>query len=150
MSIPLVILLCFVFGCQQGKNVAEEPVVDIEADREAVFVADMAWAKACAAKDVDGIMSFYADDAVRLKNGVPSILYKHDERENWNYWFFYGWESTWKPEKVEVMSSGDYAYSYGTYTNTRIVDEETSTNKGGYLVVWKKQTDGSWKIVALK
>ena len=29
--IPLVILFCFTFGCQKGEEVAEEPVVDIEA-----------------------------------------------------------------------------------------------------------------------
>ena len=30
--IPLVILLYFTFSCQQGEEVAEEPVVDVEAD----------------------------------------------------------------------------------------------------------------------
>ncbi|MDH4219969.1 MAG: nuclear transport factor 2 family protein [Candidatus Aminicenantes bacterium] len=38
MVIPLVILLCFTFGCQQAEEVAEEPepVVDIEAEKAAV------------------------------------------------------------------------------------------------------------------
>ncbi len=35
--IPLVILLCFTFGCQQkGEEVSEEAVIDIEAEKAAV------------------------------------------------------------------------------------------------------------------
>jgi ketosteroid isomerase-like protein len=36
MIIPLVILLCFTFSCQQGEEVAEEPAVDIEAEEAAI------------------------------------------------------------------------------------------------------------------
>jgi len=34
--IPLVLLLCFTFSCQKSEEVAEEPVVDVEAEKEAI------------------------------------------------------------------------------------------------------------------
>ena len=36
MILPLVFLLCFTFSCQQGEEVAEEPVVDVEAEKAVV------------------------------------------------------------------------------------------------------------------
>ncbi|NIM59869.1 MAG: hypothetical protein GTO16_13160, partial [Candidatus Aminicenantes bacterium] len=44
--IPLVILLCFTFGCQQGEEVAEEPVVDVEADIAALKKIEEEWTAA--------------------------------------------------------------------------------------------------------
>ena len=35
MVLPLVFLLCFTFSCQKAEEVAEEPVVDVEAEKAA-------------------------------------------------------------------------------------------------------------------
>ena len=40
MVLPLVFLLCFTFGCQQGEEVAEEPVVDLDAEKEGVLAVN--------------------------------------------------------------------------------------------------------------
>ena len=55
---------------------------------------------------------------------------------------------TWKPDFVEVASSGDLAYTYGKYYFTRIDSAgHKSTRSGIFHTVWKKQTDGTWKFV---
>ncbi len=36
LILPLVFLLCIAFGCKQAEEVAEEPVVDIAAEEEAI------------------------------------------------------------------------------------------------------------------
>jgi len=36
MILPLVFLLCFTFGCQKAEEVAVEPVVDVDAAKEAI------------------------------------------------------------------------------------------------------------------
>ena len=36
MVIPLGFLLCFIFGCQQGEQRAEEPVMDVQPDIQAI------------------------------------------------------------------------------------------------------------------
>ena len=50
---------------------------------------------------------------------------------------------------VEVARSGDLAYEYGTYDlKTEAKKGKVADEKGKYVVVWKKQANGSWKAVA--
>ena len=54
----------------------------------------------------------------------------------------------WKPDFIDVSSSGDLAYTYGQYTLTvkdSVGDEVQS--KGVFHTVWRRQPDGSWKYV---
>jgi ketosteroid isomerase-like protein len=51
---------------------------------------------------------------------------------------------TWEPKGGSAALSGDLAYSYGLYE----LSGETSIEKGSYVRVWKKQSDGSWKVAA--
>jgi ketosteroid isomerase-like protein len=54
----------------------------------------------------------------------------------------------WKPEFVEVSSSGDMAYTYGKYTFTSTDSTGTKKQKKGiFHTVWRRQADGSWKFV---
>jgi ketosteroid isomerase-like protein len=56
---------------------------------------------------------------------------------------------TWKPVKIEVADSGDLAYSLGTW-QLQGKDQKGNdvTQTGKYITIWKKQKDGSWKVVA--
>lgn len=56
------------------------------------------------------------------------------------------YEMNWSPEAGEV--SGDLAYTWGRYT-VRYDDPEEGeiTGYGKYLMVWKRQPDGSWRWV---
>src|SRR5580693_6392170 len=55
---------------------------------------------------------------------------------------------SWRTTAVEVARSGDLAYENGTYDFvTTGKDGKTSDEKGKYLVIWKKQADGAWKVV---
>ena len=52
-------------------------------------------------------------------------------------------------DKVEVSDSGDLAYSRGHFTE-KYTDPKTrqvASNSGSYITVYKKQDDGSWKVV---
>jgi ketosteroid isomerase-like protein len=53
----------------------------------------------------------------------------------------------WSPKYAEVAKSGDMGYTWGTY-NLAYKDENGEEQKsyGKYLNVWKKQTDGKWKV----
>ena len=66
LILSLVLLLCFTFSCQKAEEVAEEPAVDIEAEREAIGEAFKVWIGAFDAKDRDGMLSLISDDAVIL------------------------------------------------------------------------------------
>jgi ketosteroid isomerase-like protein len=52
---------------------------------------------------------------------------------------------TWEPAYEKIAGSGDLGYTYGFYT--RKVKSTGEVNRGTYLTIWKKQSDGSWKFV---
>jgi uncharacterized protein (TIGR02246 family) len=149
LIIPLVFLLCFTIGCQKAEEVAEEPVVDVEAEIEAVRKADSAWLKAFREKDIDQVLSFYWDDVMWLMRDIPTIKGKEEVKEMWSRFFNdpNSWID-WKPIKVEVSNSGDLALYVGTF-EIRQTDEEGKivTEKGESVVVWKKAPDGKWRNI---
>jgi ketosteroid isomerase-like protein len=54
-------------------------------------------------------------------------------------------EINWEPSNGDVSSSGDLGYTYGIYT---IINKKASdTTSGTYLMIWKKQKSGMWKLV---
>jgi ketosteroid isomerase-like protein len=55
---------------------------------------------------------------------------------------------SWKPDFVDVSSSGDLAYTYGhyIYTYTDSIGKMVE-HKGVFHTVWKRQSDGSWRFV---
>jgi uncharacterized protein (TIGR02246 family) len=144
MILPLVLLLCFTFNCQKAEEVAKEPAVDIAAETEAVREAFLTQAKAGPAKDVELVMSYVADDAVQAGVGDKEAI-----REGYTNYFSKGryWNNS-SVDKVEVSASGDLAYVIASWENYRDEEGETSTGKGSNVFVLKKQTDGTWKIVA--
>jgi ketosteroid isomerase-like protein len=48
---------------------------------------------------------------------------------------------------VEVAKSGDLAYSTGDWKQVYTQDGKERRSSGNYLAVWKKQGDGSWKVL---
>lgn len=111
---------------------------------------DAQWSKDAGAKDVDKTISYYAEAALVLPPNASSATTKEAIRSAWNEMLTTpGAAISWKASKVEVANSGDLAYVSGTY-------EETATDASGqpvkdhgkYVEVFKKQADGTWKVVA--
>ena len=51
----------------------------------------------------------------------------------------------WEPVHGEVAESGDLGYTWG---NWHLSDKEKDTTYyGNYFTMWKKQSDGSWKVL---
>jgi ketosteroid isomerase-like protein len=48
------------------------------------------------------------------------------------------------PEEITVM--GDLAYSRGTYSSERTVNNKTVNIDGKFLTIFRRQADGSWRI----
>jgi len=111
---------------------------------QAVRDADEQWSKAAVAKDLDKTVSFYAADALVLPPTHPAITTKDEIRNLWK-WFFDSLASiNWTTTRVEAAKSGDMAYLTGIYEMTM---KDGTKDHGKFLDVWKKQADGSWKVV---
>ncbi len=50
---------------------------------------------------------------------------------------------TWEPRGGDVAKSGDLGFTYGVYE----LKDSVNRQKGTYVTIWKKQSDGKWKFV---
>jgi uncharacterized protein (TIGR02246 family) len=121
----------------------------IEAEA-AIRAATIEWSKAAHARDVDNAVSFYADDALQFVDKAPMVEGKENIRKSWQQMLALpGPGLTFATTEVEVAHSGELAWEHGTYDfATGDKAGKVTDVKGKYVVVWKKQFDGSWKVVA--
>jgi ketosteroid isomerase-like protein len=55
---------------------------------------------------------------------------------------------TWHSNNASAARAGDLAYTSGVYqSKLKGASGKGSVDKGKYLTVWKKQADGSWKVL---
>jgi ketosteroid isomerase-like protein len=120
------------------------------ATERAIRYADLVWSKAAEAKDLERVLAVFADGASELAPNVPIATGKEALRKVWAQYFATpGFAISWQPTKVEASGGGDLGYSMGTYTlTTNDPAGKPVTDRGKYVTVWKKQADGSWKVVA--
>jgi uncharacterized protein (TIGR02246 family) len=141
---PIVatVLVLAISGCA--------PQVDVEADKAAIRdLSDVQWLNAEQAKDVDSVLSVFADNAslfppnASIVTGIEAIRARLSEEYSGPRVAI-----SWQTTKVEVSRSGDLAYSHGTHEVT-VNDPEGNpvTDKGKWVTVWEKQPDGTWKVV---
>jgi len=146
--ISSLVLIGFALACQQPPP--PSPPDTRAADERAVREADAAWSKAVAAKDVEGYLSFFADDALVLPPNAPMLTGKESIRKGLSEMMATpGFAMSWQPTKAEASRGGDLAYTVGTYQFTlNDAKGKPVTDRGKYMTVWKKQSNGNWKAVA--
>lgn len=130
----------------KGAVTAETTVADAEAVKQAfaAFNADIV------AKNVDAIKAHYASDAIMIIPGqAPFVGIDAITADYTAYAADQAGKFTPGAETTTVSSGGDVAYgevNYQTiFTNPRTRAVETQDRYN--LTVYKKQPDGSWKVV---
>ena len=117
--------------------------------RSALRAVDEAFCRHANNKDAAGLVSaFYAPDAKLLPPNAPMISGTGPIRDFWQGMLDAGGADV-TLDTTDVDSSGELAYGIGQYSFTlpsagggRMRDE------GKYLVVFRRQSDGSWRSVA--
>ena len=131
--IVVLLMTGFSAGCGSTANVEHE--------RETLMRLDREWS--ASVKDMDKFLSYYASDASVYPPGMPlakgsgairEVLTKMSSAP--------GFSLEFGPTKADVAASGDIGYITGTYQASM----NGATEKGKYVEVWKKQSDGQWKV----
>ncbi len=133
--LSLVVSAGTAFGQERGKA------------EYALAATDAAWMKVYHAKDLAKSVAFCDELASMLVPNAPiatgkDAIAKAIESD------FKNDDIAWHVKKVGVAKSGDLGYTSGTTEMTfKDASGNTKSDKGKYLTVWKKQADGTWKVL---
>jgi uncharacterized protein (TIGR02246 family) len=144
MIVFFILLLSLIVGC--ARPIARDTRAE---DENVIGELETEASKAAAAKDLESLIALYADNASLFFANAPAITGKDAIRETWQTAFAQsGYGLSVQPVKVEAARSGDLAYVHGTYeTTVNGANGKPVTDKGKYVVIYKKQADGKWKAI---
>ena len=108
--------------------------------------AETAFAASVADHDAERFASFIDEDAVFL--GATALRGRDAIVQAWSVFFAEdGPALTWQPEIVEVRPDG-LGLTRGPYTLTATaMDGTESTTSGLFTSIWRRDEDGSWKVL---
>lgn len=109
--------------------------------REQVRQREIAFAKTMADRDHEAFKSFLAEDAIFL-SGTNALKGAEAVADAWKSLYEKPEAPfSWMPETVEVVESGGLAISTGP------VFAPDGTRAGTFNSTWRREKDGSWKVV---
>lgn len=152
----MVALLVLGAACQpapktetMGGESAIAPVGLSGEDEAAIRAVDAEWARAASAGEGNAVAALYTSDATVL----PPMEPPHQGEAAGKYWIdvLNGFSGPTELTTTAVEGQGDLAYAVGGYRQTltpkKAGAKSLPTEEGKYIEVFKKQADGSWKIV---
>lgn len=101
-------------------------------------------------RDLNALVAPYASKAVFILPGMPPQVGTAAIRNAYSEALKDPkFDVSFAADKVEVARSGDLAFTQGHFTmkGSDPKTEALTTSTGSYLTIFKKQPDGSWKII---
>ena len=152
MILPLVLVLCFVSGCQQGEEMAVEAKADQKEEmdlaqvRQLIEETNIKFGECVKAGDASALASLYTVDTMLLPPPNAPII---KGREGVEAYWATGFQNGFKEivlTTVEVLAMGDMVCEIGN-AEAMFHPEgmDAFQDIGKYLVIWKN-VDGTWKI----
>ena len=139
--IPLVCLLCFAFGCQKAEEVTEEPIVDVEAEKQDVEKVIRDFYDAASTQNFQGIRDLCTDDYILFESGQVMNV------EDFINFItpFKGATMTYNLEDVKINVEGSVAWMRMRSKAEMTMGEQVMNHEWLESAVLKKQ-EGIWKI----
>ncbi len=127
---------------------APAPVVDTGAAQAALREADAGYARAGVARDLDAFVAFYAQDAAVHPPGEAPVTGLEAIRAYLGRYFQdSAFAVTFQPVSAGLSDDGTMGYTLsGAELRATGPDGKPVTERIRDFHVWRKQTDGSWKL----
>ncbi|MBC7748090.1 MAG: DUF4440 domain-containing protein [Methylotenera sp.] len=142
ISLLLIVSLLFI-DCNSDR------LADIKETEEILRKADASIQNSITQKNIDSLMSFYAEDACLLPTAEPKVEGKAAIKREWQHIFeIPDFNNKSTLTKIEISKDGSMAYTMGTYLATMQGEDGSPVEEPGkWVTVWEKQSDGHWLIV---
>ena len=114
---------------------------------ESLAAASRAWDEAYASGDATRLAERYDDQAVSMPPGLPAFVSKSVIKADFKA-FFDSNAATHRTFDADRRIAGDFAIERARYEATiRPRDGSAAVREAGkHVVVYRRQTDGSWKV----
>lgn len=140
ISIPQAIVFALVLGLSACQPTQEQEARTLR-DTDSLFAAT-----SVEQGMAEAFFRFMAPDGMQLRQGKDPVIGPQaikDAMSSRDDIIL-----SWKPQAAEVSASRDLGYTWGIYAvDQRTPDGTVRLATGKYLNVWKKQPDGSWKVL---
>ena len=117
------------------------------ARKQAFKNSDAAYAKAFNAGKTAQVAALYSRDALFLMPDAPAFKGRKGVQTQVQASLDGGWRNI-KFKTIRSGSGGDLAFNIGQVSYEQASASGTTKVKGKYLDVYRRQADGSWKIIA--
>ena len=141
-SLYIILLICLIsYSCNM-----EPDKQSVEKWKQEILDTEQEFAEMAKKEGIHiAFIAFASEDAVLMRNN-KLILGKKEIDLHLKGQISKG--LSWKPDFVDVASSGDLGYTYGHYTYSDMDSKgKTIESTGIFHTVWKRQTDGKWRFV---
>ena len=113
-----------------------------------LMAADRAFNLATAESGADGWASFFVEDGTIVQSGVGQINGRAAIHAAMAPYFAGGAKLAWDPLRAEASADGTLGYTIGEFESEgATADGETVISRGLYVSIWRRETDGSWRVV---
>ena len=146
-TLCLTLFLLLLTACAPAPESTREAKNTRAVDETAIRALRDAFLESQRTGDVERIAAFYADDAIFMQPGAPSMM-RIDAIRSGIAGFFgeYEWNAQEPIEELQVL--GDRAFTRTSFSATR-TDKKTGMAVkllGKAVHIYRRQPDGTWKI----
>ena len=128
---------------------AANPLTDptVKPGKMILFDLEARFAKDVLERGGAAFADWFAEDGVELSNGEAPVVGRVAIAKDAN-WSPKQYQLTWTPTDAVMGPSGDMGYTWGHYEgHSKDANGNPVTTSGRYMTIWRKQQDGSWKVV---
>lgn len=130
----------------------ERPVSNAQGpagEGELLLKLDREFDQATAEKGIEGWVAYFAENGSMLGATEPPVTGPNAIRQYMGPALAEaGFSLRWQPTKAEMMIPSIVGYTVGRFERKRKNEQgKTLLVRGSYVTVWRKQADGSWKII---
>jgi len=125
------------------------PLADttVKPGKALLFDLEARFAKATAEGGGKAFATWFAEDGVSMGNGEPPT-HGRDAIAKQTTWLPKDYQLLWTPTDAVMGPAGDMGYTWGHYEGrSKDKDGNAKVTTGRYLTIWRKEPDGSWKVM---
>ncbi len=118
------------------------PKIDTNESLNSLVEAERSFSKTSVEQGIrDAFLTYLADDAIVFRPQPVKGKPLYAERKQ------IPGTLRWKPIYAEIAASSDFGYTTGPFEYRNNSESEKADGCGFYVSVWKKQSDGTWRVL---